>query len=150
MLLCKCFDNRLRINFAWINFIVSNFICNCIIFVVSPYGSIIITELSVFENTYEDIFEDAFDYVNTRFGSSLTLICIALGGPNNTYEWQRHGVIISNNSELEFPFITGSDGALYQCTVNNAAGSDYATFNITGTYSSYLCISMCIYYSQVA
>jgi len=101
-------------------------------FVVSPSGTII-------------IFPASF---NTNFGSSQSLTCSAGGGPNNIFEWQRQGVIVSNNSILEFQSITGSDGGLYQCIATNAAGSDSQTILITGTYvASYVCV--CTYYSQL-
>ena len=72
--------------------------------------------------------------VYTTFNSSQNLTCVAEGGPNNTFEWRRQAVLVSNMSVLEFPMITGDDGSVYQCIVRNAAGSDSATTLLSGTH----------------
>ena len=41
-------------------------------------------------------------------------------------------MVISNDSVLSIPMVTGSDGGVYQCMVSNAAGSDTATTTVTG------------------
>jgi hypothetical protein len=59
--------------------------------------------------------------------NDTTFICDALGGPNNTFQWQMDGNIIGNDSMLEVMDIDASSGGLYTCTVSNAAGSDSAS-----------------------
>ena len=86
------------------------------IFLVSAAGSI-----SVVPNA-----------ISTSFGSSGSLDCSARGGPNNTFQWTLQGRVISNISQIQFPFITGSDGGLYTCRVTNAAGFFTNSALITG------------------
>ena len=59
--------------------------------------------------------------------NDITFICGALGGPNNTFQWQMDGNIIGNDSMLEVMDIDASSGGVYTCTVSNAAGSDSAS-----------------------
>ena len=69
----------------------------------------------------------------TNFGSTETLICITLAGPDNMYEWIKQGTgVVSTDSTLTLSMITGSDGSLYTCSVTNAAGSDVATALLIG------------------
>ena len=68
-----------------------------------------------------------------NFNSTVTIICSAGGGPNNMFEWSKQGTgVVSNNSVLEFPMITGTDVAVYECTVSNAAGSDMTSALLIG------------------
>ena len=62
--------------------------------------------------------------LNTVFsqGDNIALICIAFGGPNNTFQWEMNGNIIGNDSMLEVMDIDASSGGNYTCTVSNAAG----------------------------
>ena len=85
-----------------------------LLFLVSP-GAVVVTS-------------DIFATVN----STVELTCSAEGGPNNMFVWRRQGVVISNNPVLSIPMVTGSDGGIYQCTVSNAAGNDFATTSVTG------------------
>ena len=48
------------------------------------------------------------------------------------FVWRKEGVVVSTNPVVEFLMITSSDGAVYQCTVSNAAGNDTTTATITG------------------
>ena len=68
--------------------------------------------------------------------STVTLSCIARGGPNNVVEWRKDGVVISgaNDLLLSIPIMTSSDGGVYQCTVSNAAGSGSASTTVVGKY----------------
>ena len=59
--------------------------------------------------------------------NDITFICDALGGPNNTFQWQMDGNIIGNDSILKVMDIDASSGGVYTCTVSNAAGSDSAS-----------------------
>ena len=59
--------------------------------------------------------------------NDIAFICDALGGPNNTFQWQMNGNIIGNDSMLEVMDIDASSGGVYTCTVSNAAGSDSAS-----------------------
>ena len=59
-------------------------------------------------------------------GENITLSCVGLGGPNNSYAWERNGKALSDENENQLTVI-GSSGGLYRCTVSNAAGSDSAS-----------------------
>ena len=65
----------------------------------------------------------------TRFGDDVTLMCISDGGPNNSFEWSKDGVVLTReiNNTLTLSFITASSGGVYTCSVSNAAGNDSAS-----------------------
>ena len=49
------------------------------------------------------------------------------------FEWNKQGAgVVSNNAVLEFPMITGTQGAVYECTVSNAAGNETRNITLTG------------------
>ena len=51
------------------------------------------------------------------------------------FEWSEQETgVISRNSVLEFQMIVGSDGAVYECTVSNAAGNETRNVTLTGVY----------------
>ena len=70
--------------------------------------------------------------INAQRNTTHTLMCSASGGPNNTYRWDRYGVMIGNSPELTIEIVTASVGGDYQCTVENSAGSDSATATVNG------------------
>ena len=60
---------------------------------------------------------------------------MALGGPGNLFSWTKlrdNGNIIINDSELMLVDIMASDGGVYQCTVENLAGSENDTITLNG------------------
>ena len=59
--------------------------------------------------------------------NDIFFICGAMGGPNNTFQWEMNGNIIGNDSMLEVMNIDASSGGIYTCTVSNAAGSGSAS-----------------------
>jgi hypothetical protein len=63
----------------------------------------------------------------TNLDDNATLICNAMGGPNNSFQWTINGNIISNNNEVNLIAIDSSYGGNYTCTVSNAAGTDSAS-----------------------
>ena len=86
-------------------------------FVVSPAGSVSVIPSGD---------------IHTRFNLTVSLRCIAQGGPNNMFEWRKQEMIVSNSDVLELTMITGSDGGIYHCTVTNDAGSDTASISVIG------------------
>ena len=63
------------------------------------------------------------------------------------FEWSKQGAgAVSNNDVLEFPMITGTDGAVYECTVSNAAGNETRNVTLTGTFMlvEFVCLSVCL------
>ena len=90
---------------------------NSYIFIVSPAGSVSIT---------------AIRSILTNFNSTISLTCMAEGGPDNIFVWRRQGMIVTNSSVLELTMITGSDGGVYECTVTNDAGSDMNSTTVIG------------------
>ena len=84
---------------------------------VSPQGSVEISPINI----------------ATIFNSTVTISCFAKGGPNNMFQWSKQETgVISSNSVLEFQMIIGSDGAVYECTVSNAAGNETRNVALTG------------------
>ena len=56
-------------------------------------------------------------------GGNYSIFCNALGGPNNTFHWEKNGIILGNDHFLEIINVDSSSGGEYTCTVNNTAGS---------------------------
>ena len=79
--------------------------------IVSPEGSVSV-----------DPFNQAFDH-----NMNVTFTCSAKGGPDNTFQWERDGVIVSNEANFTVTQIDATDGGNYTCTVSNAAGNDSNT-----------------------
>ena len=79
--------------------------------IVSPEGSVIV---SVSQSI-------------STFGSSVTINCFSLGGPDNIYAWMKNENIIGNESTLALTDIDASSGGSYTCLVSNAAGNDSAS-----------------------
>ena len=50
-----------------------------------------------------------------------------MGGPNNTFQWEKNGTIIGNDSILDLVAIDASYGGNYTCVVSNVAGADSAS-----------------------
>ena len=69
------------------------------------------------------------------FGEDISFTCSAMGGPGNTFQWQRNDQDI-DNATSETLSITGinatTDGGTYTCTVSNTAGtaSDSSTLMV--------------------
>ena len=59
---------------------------------------------------------------------------MALGGPGNMFTWTKVGdnVLLVNDSELMLVDIMATDGGVYQCTVENLAGSENITVTLNG------------------
>lgn len=85
---------------------------------VSPEGSV---SLSIFPT--QDVYDE---------GDDLLLNCSALGGPNNTFEWQQNGATLINEttSMLNISNLTANEGGTYVCVVGNAAGNDSSNITI--------------------
>lgn len=63
----------------------------------------------------------------SNVGDNVTLFCIAMGGPENTFQWEINGNIIENDSNLTFVVTNASYGGNYTCAVSNAAGTESAS-----------------------
>ena len=90
---------------------------SCII-AVSPDGSIQIDPTTI----------------NGNDSGNVTFNCMALGGPGNMFSWikVRNSAVVVSDSELMLVDIMASDGGVYQCSVENQAGSDNATVTLNG------------------
>ena len=55
----------------------------------------------------------------------FTFVCDVVGGPNNTFQWEKNSEIQLNETRrtLQLTNVAVSDAGLYQCTVTNAAGN---------------------------
>ena len=64
-----------------------------------------------------------------ELGDIATLECFSPGGPNNTYQWQMDGGVLTgeNSTFLKLPEISFSAGGTYTCVVSNAAGNHSAS-----------------------
>ena len=62
-------------------------------------------------------------------GGTVTFTCSAQGGPDNTYQWQKNGEDLMNETDtaLIISNITAMNGGNYTCVVSNIAGNDSAT-----------------------
>ena len=80
---------------------------------VSPEGSVSVSPLNMAFNR----------------GDNVTLNCSTLGGPDNTYQWQRNGTDLDNETmqSITITHISALDGGKYTCVVSNAAGNDSAS-----------------------
>ena len=70
--------------------------------------------------------------VNAQRNTNYMLMCSAMGGPNNTFVWEKDGVVVGNLPSLTIEITSASLGGDYQCTVENSAGSDSATTTVNG------------------
>ena len=93
----------------------------CII-VVSPEGSIQVNPVTI----------------NGNDSGDATFNCMAMGGPENMFSWikVRDNTVVVSDSELMLVNIMASDGGVYQCSVENLAGSDNATVTLNGNLDS--------------
>ena len=58
-------------------------------------------------------------------GENVTFNCSVQGGPGNTFQWLKNGVItVEESSVLTVTNVTVEKGAEYTCIVSNAAGSE--------------------------
>ena len=78
------------------------------LFTVSPQGSAAVSPLDIVVNLNDNV----------------TLDCSAMGGPNNTFQWTKNGVIVGNENALNLVAIDASYGGNYTCMVSNGAGTD--------------------------
>ncbi len=67
------------------------------------------------------------------FMDTAVIVCSALGGPSNTFQWSKDGQPLVNevSNTLTLPNITSMAGGMYSCLVSNRAGSDNATVRVT-------------------
>ena len=72
--------------------------------------------------------------INGNDSGNATFNCMALGGPGNMFSWTkvRDNAVVVNDSELMLVDIMASDGGVYQCSVENLAGSDNDTVILNG------------------
>ena len=63
---------------------------------------------------------------------TVTLMCMALGGPGNTFQWAFNGEEIENetSSNLTRTNVTEEDDGAYTCTVTNPAGNGFYTTHV--------------------
>ena len=59
-------------------------------------------------------------------GGTVTFTCSAQGGPDNTYQWQKNGEDLMNETDTTL-IIAAMNGGNYTCVVSNSAGNDSAT-----------------------
>lgn len=67
------------------------------------------------------------------FGQTAQLQCSVLGGPANSIQWSKDGQTLSNevSATLTLTNITSLTGGMYTCSVNNTAGMDSTTVELT-------------------
>ena len=72
--------------------------------------------------------------LNGNDSGNATFMCMALGGPENMFSWTkvRDNAVVVNESELMLVDIMASDGGVYQCSVENQAGSENAIVTLNG------------------
>ena len=62
-------------------------------------------------------------------GDNITIICLAIGGPDIFYLWQKNGTVITgaNTATLMFSNVNATTGGKYSCVVYNSAGNESAS-----------------------
>ena len=77
-----------------------------------------------------------------EYEDDLLLTCIASGarGANNMFHWFKNGDYLDGSIDgiLNITDVTADDGGLYECVVNNTAGSSSANVTIYGMYCLYI------------
>jgi len=74
-----------------------------------------------------------------EYGETLTLNCTTSGGPDNMFRWFKDNVTLeSTDSSLVIMNVGASDGGMYECVVNNTAGSSSANVTVYGKCCSAL------------
>ena len=73
-----------------------------------------------------------------EYEDDLLLTCAASGarGANNMFHWFKNGDYLDGSIDgiLNITDVTADDGGLYECVVNNTAGSSSANITIYGMY----------------
>ena len=66
------------------------------------------------------------DFNVASLNNNVSLMCSSDGGPNNTYQWMKDGIVLDNETDatLTLVVINASTGCNYVCTVSNPAGND--------------------------
>ena len=67
-----------------------------------------------------------------EYGDVLTLNCTASGGPDNMFYWFKDNVFLEVSNFLNITTVSAADGGLYECVVNNTAGSSTANITVNG------------------
>ena len=69
-----------------------------------------------------------------EYEDDLLLTCTASGGANNMFQWFKAGDFLDGSTDgiLNITDVTAYDGGLYECVVNNTAGSSSADVTIYG------------------
>ena len=81
------------------------------------------------------------DFNVASLNNNVSLMCSSDGGPNNTYQWMKEGMVLDNETDatLDVIVINASTGGSYICTVINLAGNDYG--NVTLYVAPYIVTS---------
>ena len=85
---------------------------------VSPEGSVHVTP----------------EVINAERNTIVEFICSALGGPANNFTWFgiSDGVVVANQTVLQIAIEDAFVGSVYECLVENNAGSDSAAVTLNG------------------
>ena len=73
--------------------------------------------------------------INSDRDVSHGVTCTVLGGPDNEITWEKLDsdvIILANTAEMVIDVTDAMVGGVYQCTVENLAGSDSATATVNG------------------
>ena len=75
-----------------------------------------------------------------EYEDDLLLTCTASGGANNMFHWFKDDDYLDGSTDgiLNITDVTADDGGLYECVVNNTAGSSSANITIYGESCSSL------------
>ena len=78
------------------------------------------------------------DFNVASVNDNVTLTCNSSGGPNNTYEWMKDGIVLSDEVDITLTLnaVNASSGGDYTCTISNAAGRDSG--NVTVYVAPYI------------
>lgn len=85
----------------------------------------------------------AMPTINSMVNSTELLICTAVGGPGNIFQWRMMDMILVDTDQVNVTVISAQSGGDYDCIVSNAAGSDNITTLVNGIYYYALVPSCC-------
>ena len=82
-----------------------------------------------------------------EYGDILTFNCTTAGGHDNMFQWYKDDIKLEENtvSILNITDVTADDGGLYECVVNNTAGSSSANITIYGMSCLYIALQLHMY-----
>lgn len=117
----------------------------CSIYVNNVSGLLYLCTVAPYDVTISAADDDT-DSVIVKYGDLLVLYCNTSGGPDNMFRWFKDNVLLESDSTLDIMNVDADDGGIYECVVNNTAGSSSDYITVYGEYCLSVNIIVCILY----